>query len=167
MKNPLRFNDEMLLSRTLGRRRLVLALIALVFVSCSIVGAASPVRASIPGATATTCARLSGFIYGITATVSKCSVANTGRTGTFPIDLLSTDSGTITWASGQTTALSLATGTQVVPSACHLRAPEYRIAGEITADTTGSIILGSNVSALICISKSGKMSLERHSVLSL
>jgi len=111
---------------------------------------ASPASAKTPGVT---CKVLTGDVS--VGTLSSCNHAKqTGSGGSWP----ESGASTITWSSGKTTDVSqtftLVTSgdekegkTKVCPSG----SGEYDIAGTVTADTTGVIPVGSEISAEVCL----------------
>jgi hypothetical protein len=97
------------------------------------------------------CKQLVGNLGG--ATLSNCSdIANTGGSGTLPFSTPSK----ITWANGNTTTLNpfgsvMVTSDENETGTCAATTTEYRLVGKVSADTTGSIPVGSKVSAEICV----------------
>jgi hypothetical protein len=112
---------------------------------------ASPASARTPGVT---CKVLTGDVS--VGTLSSCNHAKqTGGGGSWPE---ASGTSTITWSSGKTTVVSQ-TATLVTSGdekegktkVCPSGSAEYNIAGTVTADTTGVIPVGSEISAEVCL----------------
>jgi hypothetical protein len=133
-------------SRT-GRALLVPALLVpLAAATLAFAGAAS---ASSPKLSyPVKCHALTGTV-GATGTISGCN-GTTGGSGTFPA--VPSSSATVTWANGKTTTASfnysqVSSSTQTCPSSDS----EYKITGTVSADTTGSIPVGSGLKGYVCL----------------
>ena len=102
------------------------------------------------------CSKLTGTV-GATGSITGCT-GNTGGSGSFPT--VPASSATVTWANGDTTTASfnyatVSSSTQTCPSADS----EYKITGTVSADTTGSIPVGSGLKGFVCLTSSGSLSL--------
>jgi hypothetical protein len=134
-------------SRT-GRALLVPALLvplaAATLAFAGVSSAASP-KLSYP----VKCSHLTGTV-GATGKISGCN-GNTGGSGSFPA--VPSSSATVTWANGKTTKASFNYAT-VSSSAqtCPSSDSEYKITGTVSADTTGSIPVGSGLKGFVCLS---------------
>jgi hypothetical protein len=97
------------------------------------------------------CHSLTGTV-GATGTISGCN-GNTGGSGSFPA--VPASSATVTWANGKTTKASFNYAT-VSSSAqtCPSSDSEYKITGTVSADTTGSIPVGSGLKGFVCLNGS-------------
>ncbi len=95
------------------------------------------------------CTSASGSLGG-TGMISGCSdTANTGGSGSFPTT--GAQPVVFTWATGKTTTATTSDSV-VSPDACAAGDTEYKISGTVTADTTGSIPVGSGVKGKVCVS---------------
>ena len=139
----------MFLSRT-GRSLLVPALLiplaAATLAFAGVASASSP-KLSYP----VKCSTLTGTV-GTTGNISGCN-GNTGGSGSFPA--VPSSSATLTWANGKTTTASfnyttVSSSSQTCPSAD----TEYKITGTVSADTTGSIPVGSGLKGFVCLNGS-------------
>ncbi len=110
-----------------------------------------------------TCASLKGTITG-TVTISKCSPSGGKgyKKATAPASSLA-GGGNVTWSnSGATTTVGDAAVTTVTPNACGKKGTEYSFTGTVTAASTsgtGIPAVGDSVSALACVTSSGKIAL--------
>jgi len=129
------------------RARAALAFVATMAMAtgATLTVAATPVSAATT--TIVACKSLVGNLKN--ATLSHCSdVANTGGSGRFPFATPST----ITWANGKTTTLNPFKPHPVTSGVtCAPTTTEYRLLGKVSADTTGSIPVGSKITAEICV----------------
>jgi hypothetical protein len=124
---------------------------ALTLCAVPLAGAAS----AAPAKTGIKCGTLTGNIAS-TVTLSKCK-GNTGKSSK-PIPATELASGgTITWANGQTTTVTLSV--KQAGTACPAGSTEYQATGKVTKDTTGSAAVGSKAKALACASATGAISL--------
>jgi hypothetical protein len=147
----------MLRSRT-GRALLVPALLvpitAATLVFAGVASASSSTKAST--SYPVKCKKLTGTV-GTTGTITSCN-GNTGGSGSFPA--VPASSATVTWANGDTTTASfnyaeVSSSKQTCPS----KDSEYEITGTVSADTTGSIPVGSGLKGYVCLSSSASLSL--------
>jgi alpha-tubulin suppressor-like RCC1 family protein len=90
------------------------------------------------------CTSLSATVGG-TGTVSGCG-GNTGGSGTFPSS--DTSPATVTWENGDTTTVSFSYSES--GTACSMGST-YKVTGSVTADTTGSIAVGSAIKGAVCL----------------
>jgi hypothetical protein len=139
-------------SRALLVPALLVPLAAATLAFAGVSSAASPAKASYP----VKCKTLTGTV-GTTGTISGCN-GNTGGSGSFPT--VPSSSATVTWTNGDTTTASfnyasVSSSTQTCPSADS----EYKITGTVSADTTGSIPVGSGLKGYVCLTSSGSLSL--------
>jgi hypothetical protein len=107
----------------------------------------------------------SGIILG------GCS-GNTGGGANFVIPGVFFNGGTITWANGKTTTLTMSfTETTEHDPTETLRCPtgstELESTGTVTADTTGSAAVGGAAKSELCFPKSGSVTFEPGTVLKL
>jgi hypothetical protein len=110
----------------------------------------------LPAVAKIKCSGLTGNISS-TVTLSGCN-GNSGG-GSQPLNATSlATGGTITWLNGKTTTIgvpALSTGT-----ACPTGTPTDEIAkAKVTADTTGSVTVGSTAKIEVCIASSGAITL--------
>jgi hypothetical protein len=114
--------------------------------------ASSPAHTSYP----VKCISLTGTI-GETGTISGCTESITGGSGTF--STADTSPATITWENGETTTVTFnnkRSGT--LCQAAHM-GTTYKITGTVTADTTGSITVGSTIKGAVCLHSKTTLSL--------
>jgi len=98
-----------------------------------------------------TCSALDGNIDTNSATLSGCG-GNTGGSGTFPPSAFASGAGTITWANGTTTSMSITFKALKKAKGCPSSAySEYQAKGKTTADTTGTATAGSKVKGRACV----------------
>ena len=103
------------------------------------------------------CKALTGNIAN-SVVIKRCVVGNTGgRSKAMPAANLASG-GTIKWVNGKTTTVKL-TVTQGSAANCAVGDTEYDAVGKVTADTTGSVKIGGKVSAHVCVSPTGALSL--------
>jgi hypothetical protein len=116
------------------------------------------------------CTKLTGTIAsGIT--LSGCNGNTGGASQLIPATNL-VGGGTITWVNGQTTTVTLnATAGESdsdLRGTCSATTTEYEATGTVTADTTGSAIVGGKAKAEACLNTTtGKLTLEPGTALKL
>ncbi len=144
----------MIRSRT-GRALLVPALLVpLAVATLALAGVASAAKPA--GSYPVKCKTLTGTV-GTTGTISGCN-GNTGGSGSFPT--VPSSSATVTWSNGDSTTASfnyatVSSSTQTCPKSD----TEYKITGTVSADTTGSIPVGSGLKGFVCLTSSGSLTL--------
>jgi hypothetical protein len=128
--------------------------------SMGVVASAGTAGASAP----VSCTKASGTITG-TVTVKGCG-GGLGK-GTAPAATLATG-GSITWGKhkGATTIGDVSVSSPGQGS-CKSGSTEYDFTGTVTADTSPAALTGTTVSGRACISASGKISLVKHTTLTL
>jgi hypothetical protein len=143
-------------------RRFVLSVVALAMpIAGTAAVLASPASASAP----VSCSKISGNIA-TTATLKGCG-GGLGK-GTAPASAFASGSGTITWkGKGKGTTDISVTPTVVGQGGCKNGSTEVDVAGSVTADTSGKVTVGDPVSARVCFDSNGKLSLVKHTTLSL
>ena len=131
--------------------------IAAAAVSMSVVGVSGAFATPAWAFTGIKCSTLTGNIAS-TVTLSGC----TGNTGGASTPLLATSlasGGTITWTNSQTTTVTLSVSSPA-GGTCPPKTTLEQAKGTTTADTTGSAPVGGKVKVLVCLTKTGGLSLE-------
>ncbi len=119
----------------------------------------------------TSCSALTGNASGGSGSITGCTdLANTGGSGTFPISAFTSGSGTITWATGGTTSVTVVA---TIPKkderdphgSCAAGSTEFSVKGKITGSTgSGSSVKG-KIKGEVCLDGSGNLTLEPGTVL--
>jgi hypothetical protein len=106
------------------------------------------------------CKKLSGSAVG-NFTVSKCTPKNKkDKKATGASSALATGSGTITWSPSKGTTTVSLSETQS-GSSCPKGSSEYVVTGSVTGGTSTYTSTSDTVSANVCLSSSGKLSLVK------
>ncbi len=149
-------------------RRILLAVAALTIPASAVTMAMSSPAWAGGG---TSCSSLSGNVSGGSGSLGGCTdTANTGGSGTFPIAAFTSGSGTITWATGGTTNVSVTakavTKDEKDPhGTCAAGDTEFAVKGKITGSTgLGSSVKG-KIKGEVCLDSSGNLSVEPGTVL--
>jgi hypothetical protein len=133
----------------------------------ALVGSAALATVSFVGSASATvtgikCGKLTGTITG-NVTLSKYSGNTGGASQPMPATSLASG-GTIKWVNGKTTTITLsASNNETDPGEtqqCAAGSSEYEAKGKVTADTTGSAVVGGKVKAEACLDAAGNISLE-------
>jgi len=143
--------------------------------AAAILGAATFGAISFAGPTSAAvgtikCLKLTGNIN-TTVTLSSCNGNTGGASNAIPATSLATG-GTIPWVNGQSTTVTL-TANQTesdgdVAGTCSATTTEFEATGTVTADTTGSAIVGGKAKAEACVNlTTGKIILEPGTALKL
>ena len=116
---------------------------------------AAPAGASATKTKAIHCTSLTGNIA-TTVTLSGCS-GNTGGSSQPIASTALATGGTVNWASGKTTTVTLSVKQK--GKKCPAGSSEYQAKGSVTADTTGSATVGGAAKATACVNAAGAISL--------
>ena len=144
------------------------AVAAAIFVPSSVAAIAPAGIAS--AASGVTCSSLKGTITS-TVTIAKCTPSGGKgyKTATAPATSLA-GGGNLTWSkSGATTTVGNTKVTTVTPNKCG-KSTEYSFTGTVTAASTSGVgipAVGDTVSALACVSGSGKITLLKGTTIQL
>jgi hypothetical protein len=118
----------------------------------------SLVPASTPAAAASgvvKCSSISGNVTATSLALSSCG-GDTGGSGRLPAGGMTT----ISWVNGKMTSLSITyNGSSENQCPRPKRESEIIVSGTVTADTTGSISVGSAVHAFLCVAQNGSAAL--------
>ena len=115
------------------------------------------------------CTSLTGTIT-TTIKLSGCTGNTGGASANLPSSVLATG-GTITWVNGKTTTLTMSLGhTETDPAeikSCPPGSSEFETKGTVTADTTGSALVGGVAKSEECGASGGVLSFEPGTALKL
>lgn len=99
-------------------------------------------------------------------TLSRCSGNTGGASQAIPVALLSGGGGTITWLNGKTTTVTVKVAVGVENDTgelqdCPVTSLEAEVKGRVTADTTGSLTVGTKLKTEACVdNNTGEITLE-------
>lgn len=138
-------------------RRIVLAAVMTTALTVPTFGLAS----AMPAGAATkppSCGKLTGSISS-TFTVSSCKPASASyKSASAPSSALATGAGTLTWSSSKKTTTVSIKITQA-GKGCATGSTEYQASGTVTGGTATLTTKGQAVSAYVCVSATGALSL--------